>query len=222
MIRSLRYRFNAIPSARSAQGFTLIELLVLVVIIGVIGSIGIMSFAFLVRRARAQSVSLEIAGWIENVRNAAADEVSAVEAAGGCQMTFNPGTSMAAGTQLASVDGACTLPEDVLRIPPGVQQDTVSVGTCFIDANDPPPSADSCSTSPADVIFTPRGLWGEPDTSTNTLTVGNFFYVTIELQAGFGAGPLLRCVRLTPTLGSVEVGRPASSAGDSCSEWELL
>lgn len=202
------------------RGFTLIELLVVVVILGVFGSIGIMSFAYLVRRARAQSVSLEIAGWIENVRNAAADEVAADVNAGGCQLTFTPnaGNPMAAGDQLASVDGACTLPEDVLRIPQNVQQDTVTVGVCYYASNQAnPPATTNCASNDTAVIFTPRGLWTESNGN-----LGRYLYMTISLQPGFGAGPLLRCVRLTPTLGSVEVGRPASSAGNVCTQWQLL
>ena len=76
---------------RPCPGFSLPELLVIVVIIGVIGAVGIGGFNFLVRRARVQSVALEVAGWLEQVRNAAADEVIANTAAGGCVVTFDSG-----------------------------------------------------------------------------------------------------------------------------------
>lgn len=175
------------------------ELLVVVVIMGVTAAVGIGAFFFLVRRARANSVALEVAGWIENVRNAAADEVSNQANAGGCVITFSAGNGQAAGVQLASVDNACTMPETVLRIPPGVQQGTVSTNITPDGANQ--------------VIFTPRGLWtngqGQP---------GQNFQLNIQLDGG---GPL-RCVRLSPTLGSLEIGRPTTFAGDTCQDWQTL
>lgn len=177
------------------NAFSLPELLVVIVIIGVTAAIGVQAFFFLVRRARVQSVALEVAGWIENVRNVAADEVNQAESQGGCVITFTPSAGMGAQAPLASVDDNCNMPEDVLRIPNTIQQDQVTVD------------------SPLIVIFTPRGLWTDANGSP-----GDEFLMTITLEAG---GPL-RCVRLSPTLGSVEIGRPDSSSGDSCQNWELL
>lgn len=177
-------------------GFTLPELLVVIVILGVIGSVGIQGFFFLVRRARVQSVALEVAGWLEQVRNAAADEVFPRQ---GCQITFATGT-LAGGVQLAAVDqtgGACPFPEPVLRVPPGVQLDTVQIAVA--------------GTNP--LVFTPRGLWIAPGGA-----IGQNFLLSMTLTGG---GPL-RCIRLTPTLGSVEIGRPPNSAGDTCTNWQTL
>lgn len=180
---------------RPNQGFTLPELLVVIVILGVTAAIGIQAFFFLVRRARVQSVALEVAGWIESVRNAAADEVNQTENQGGCVITFTPAGGMAAQTSLATVDDNCPVPEDELRIPNTVQQDQVTID------------------SPETVIFTPRGLWTDEDANP-----GAQFLMTITLDGG---GPL-RCVRLSPTLGSVEIGRPDNSAGNACQNWQLL
>lgn len=174
------------------------ELLVVVVIMGVTAAVGIGGFFFLLRRERANSVALEVAGWIEYVRNAAADEVSAQADAGGCVITFSTGNGQAAGDQLASVDDACTLPETILRIPTGVQQGTVST---------------SISEGSSPVIFTPRGLW-----TNNQGQTGQDFQLDIELDGG---GPL-RCVRLSPTLGLVEIGRPNTFAGEICQNWQTL
>lgn len=190
-------RYRRFP--RSLQGFTLPELLVVIVILGVTAATGIQAFFFLVRRARVQSVALEVAGWIENVRNAAADVTADVTSEdpqqGGCVIAFTPAGGMEAGESLATVDDDCNVPEDELLIPNAVQQEKVTVA------------------SPETVIFTPRGLWTDADGIP-----GAQFLMTIRLNGG---GPL-RCVRLSPTLGSVEVGRPNSSAGGACQNWELL
>lgn len=175
------------------RAFSLPELLVSIVIIGVISAVGIGAFFFLVRRARVQSVALEVAGWIENVRNAAADEISQDTGLGGCVLTFTPLPSMAADAPLAIAD--CNVPEDELSVPQTIQQDTVTI------------------VSPGTIIFTPRGLWTDADG-----TPGVPFLMTLTLDGG---GPL-RCVRLTPTLGAVEIGRPNNLAGATCEEWQTL
>jgi Tfp pilus assembly protein FimT len=180
---------------RQCAGFALPELLVIVVILGVIGSVGIGGFFFLLRRARVQSVALEVAGWLEQVRNAAADEVTANNAAGGCVVTFDSGNRTAGG-QIATVDNACTFPETVLRVPPSVQQDSVNLNP---------------AGSP--VTFTPRGMWID-----NAGAPGQAFVLTISLN---NALPV-RCVRLSPVLGTVEIGRPANSASAVCANWQTL
>lgn len=177
-------------------GFTLPELLVVIVILSIIASVGIGSFLFIVRRARVQSVALEVAGWIENVRNAAADSVDPNDANGGCMITFTPANSMELSDSLATVDGACPVPEDELLIPTTVQQDSVSIQ---VDPADP-----------SIITMTPRGLWTGPGT-----TPGANFRMLITLDGG---GPS-RCIRLSPILGSVEIGRPNC---DPNSEWQLL
>lgn len=181
---------------RQCAGFTLPELLVITVILGVIGAVGIGGFFFLVRRARVQSVALEVAGWLENVRNGAADEVIANNLAGGCVVTFDIG-NRTAGQQIAAVDADCTLPESNLRVPPGVQQDSVNLAVV--------------GSNP--VTFTPRGMWID-----NAGAPGQSFVLTISLN---NALPV-RCVRLSPVLGTVEIGRPANSAVANCTNWQAL
>lgn len=200
---NLSTRFKTSTILRSptfyGHGFSLPELLVITVILGVIASIGISAFFFLVRRERANSVALEVAGWIENVRNASADEVSPQANTGGCVLTFTTGNNQAAGAQLASVDQNCTLPETVLRIPAGVQQDTVLT---------------SIASGASPVVFTPRGLW--------TDVAGNPTETPFQLNITLNGGGPLRCVRISPTLGSVEVGRPTTFAGNTCQDWQTL
>ncbi|MCP9926336.1 GspH/FimT family protein [Cyanobium sp. CH-040] len=176
-------------------GFTLPELLVIVVIIGVIAAVGISGFFFLVRRARVQSVALEVAGWLEQVRNAAADEVTANRVAGGCRVAFDNGDRFAGG-QIATVDQDCTFPEAILRVPLSVQQDFVNLEPVG---------------SP--VTFTPRGLWVD---SANV--PGTNFQLTISLNGDLP----VRCIRLSPALGAVEIGRPPNSASDTCTIWQGL
>jgi Tfp pilus assembly protein FimT len=177
------------------SAFTLPELLVLVMIIGVIGAVGAGGFFFLLRRARVQSVALEVAGWLEQVRNVAADRVSSDANAGGCVVTFQAGDRLAGG-QIATVDSDCTFPEAILKVPQSVQQDSVNI---------------SATGSP--VTFTPRGMWidsaGAP---------GQTFLLTIRLNNTLP----VRCVRLSPVLGNVEIGRPANSLADTCTNWQTL
>lgn len=219
------------PTLRSTEGFTLIELLVLVVLLGLMGTIGIMSFFFLVRRARVQSVAMEAAGWIENVRNHAANRVDADPDAGGCGIIFARATTtspLVAGNTLAQVDRGCraTISENILRVPTNLQQGSIAVNVCQGTATSSPANCSSNAPSdlatftesdPADLTFTPRGLWIDRDGD-----YGDYLFLTIRLQAGFGAPALLRCVRLTPTLGSVSIGRPPNSAGTQCTQWQEI
>lgn len=177
----------------SDSGFSLAEVLTVVVIIGILAAIASQGLLFVVRRERLQSLTLETAGWLELVRNAAADRVSSDQEQGGCEVTFDASAN-AVGDELADVNG-CTVPEPILRIPSQLQNDTVTV----------------TATGANPLVFTPRGLWtdaeGEPGAS---------FQLDIVLD---GVG-LRRCVRLTPTLGSVELGR--SNNNSTCNEWQTL
>lgn len=195
IIKRLPNKYNLSTDA----GISLPEILIAVVILGIFASISLPSFFRLLQRERLQSVALETAGWLESVRNVAANQVSGSANAGGCQVTFYQGT-LSANSMLAIVDSECSasLPTSELRIPIGVQQESVQVSVA----------------SPSDriVIFTPRGLWinsaGEP---------GPTFELSLALS---DSGGLLRCVRLSPALGAVEIGRPDNST--LCNRWESL
>jgi len=186
-------RFSPRQSSVSADGFSLAEVLITVAIIGILASIATQGFLFLLRRERLQSVSLASAGWIELVRNSAANRVSANSSQGGCEVNFSTSAS-AVGDQLASVSG-CSVPEPILRIPGELQNDTVTVTTSLGNP----------------LIFTPRGLWTDASGAP-----GASFQLDLVLNGG---GPR-RCVRLTPTLGSVELGRSNSDA--ACDQWQTL
>lgn len=183
---------------KHGSAFTLPELLVIIVIMSVIASIGVPAFFFLVRRARANSVALEIAGWLENVRNSAADIVSEDEQQGGCEITFNGGT-IAIGLKIAGTDPDCVVPEQSLLVPQGIQ-----------DGN----NVNISLLGPDIVNFTPRGLWVDE----NGIPGEDF-----ELQLLVNNQPPLRCVRLTDVLGAVEIGRaPTSLDIDGCTIWDRL
>lgn len=174
----------------------------IVVILGVIAAVGTGGFFYLVRRARVQSVALEVAGWLEQVRNAAADRVAesaaATPQAGGCLVNITSST-YDAGQQIAIAD--CPMAEPILRVPPGVQDDSVTIDVA----------------GPSSFVFTPRGMW--IDTSGNPGGASdNDFILTIRLNNSLP----IRCVRLSPTLGSVEIGRPPNSAGPTCTNWQTL
>lgn len=190
-----KYSFIRLSFRRAfvtVNGFSLAEVLVTVVIIGILASIATQGLSFLLRRARLQSVALATAGWIELVRNTAANRVSSDSSQGGCEVSFSTVAS-GVGDQLASSD--CEIPEKVLRIPAELQNDTVTITTTL----DNP------------LIFTPRGLWTDKSGAS-----GASFQLDIVLNGG---GPK-RCVRLTPTLGSVELGRSNSNA--ACDQWQTL
>ncbi|MCP9886734.1 hypothetical protein KBY96_02120 [Cyanobium sp. ATX 6A2] len=192
-----------------AKGFSLPELLVIVVILGVTAAVGIPAFFFLVQRARVQSVALEVAGGIENVRNVAAnvDSNSNSRDIGGCRLTFVQSSSQA-GQAVASTDCTnTTLPGGEIRIP-DIQGDSVALSI-------------EQGTSP--IYFTPRGLWTQTAGSTTAGgTPGAGFKLKITLSGG---GPS-RCVRISPVLGSVDIGRPSGGNSDSCSdasaEWQTI
>lgn len=184
------------------NGFSLPELLVVIVIIGIISAVGVPAFFSLVRRERVNSVALEVAGWLELVRNAAADEVSVGGNNEGCQIDFVPNpTNLGSRAQIASAD--CDLPEDQLFTPPDLRE---TVNITFPNVQPP-------------IIFTPRGVWivagaeGEPPVLANA-----DFIAEINL----GGNRPIRCVRLSRVLGSVEIGRPNTFLGATCTVWRTL
>lgn len=186
---------NAVAASRT--GFSLAEMIVVVAILGILSAIAIPSFFFILQRERIQSVALEVAGWLEQVRNAAADEVSASGTGGGCEVTFGSSGILAANGQLATVNTDCSVPTPILNVSDGVQQNTISV---IVSGDNP-------------IIFTPRGMW------INTAGVpGTSFQISMTLS-GFGSP--LRCVRLSPVLGAVEIGRPQNNSA-TCTNWMSL
>jgi prepilin-type N-terminal cleavage/methylation domain-containing protein len=187
-----------LPRRQQSAGFTLPELLVIVVILGVIAAVGSGAFFYLIRRARVQSVALEVAGWLEQVRNTAADRVADTAQEGGCLVAFTSDTYNA-GEPIASAD--CPMAEPILRVPPGVQDDSVTIDVA----------------GPSSFVFTPRGMWIDTSGSPGGAN-DNEFQLTIRLNNSLP----IRCVRLSPTLGSVEIGRPPNSTEAICQNWQTL
>lgn len=193
--------YSASAIRRYDRALTLSELLVAIVILGILATLSVQTLAFLQRRERLNSLALEIAGWIEQVRNQAANEVRESNSQGGCLITFSNQVNGGAGTQLASIDSSqCSgLPYSVLRIPSA--QDSVF-------------SIRSNASGSQGVRFTPRGMILEsPDLS------GEFEYRFILSD---GAGPK-RCVRISDITGTVDIGYDSGSdLSLPCSRYGVL
>ncbi|SBO43212.1 Prepilin-type N-terminal cleavage/methylation domain protein [Cyanobium sp. NIES-981] len=189
---------NSKTTPQEAEGITTIELLIVVVILGIAASVSIVGMNSVLRRERINSVALEVAGWLEEVRNLAARRVDSSTGTGGCAITLSPGSSMTSGAVLASVETACS-PRDAqqLRVPGNLSGSTVSMA----------------STNGNSIIFTPRGLWIASPAVSGAL----------EIKLLLDGGGPLRCVRLSETLGSVDIGRAnATTVSASCSDYVAL
>lgn len=178
------------------SAFSLVEVMVVVVILGVVTSIAMAGFNFVLRRERINAVALETAGWLEEVRNQAARRVDDDLSAGGCVITLSPSSSMTSGASLATAESACGSRDSTLRIPADLGG-TVSAS----------------STNGNSIIFTPRGLWiADPPVSG-----------ALEIRMVLDGGGPLRCVRISATLGSIDIGSAnASSLGASCTDYTAI
>ncbi|WP_225867194.1 prepilin-type N-terminal cleavage/methylation domain-containing protein [Cyanobium sp. PCC 7001] len=195
---SVRHRFarRLLPTRPAGHGLTLTELLTVVVVLGVVAAISTSGLLFVLRRERINAAALEVAGWLEEVRNLSARRVDANANAGGCAITLSLSAGMAANAVLATAENACGARDPQLRLPRDLQ------GTVT-----------GSSTNGNSIIFTPRGLW-----IANPAVQG-----PLEIKLLLDGGGPLRCVRLSETLGSIDIGRAnTNNVGANCTDYVAL
>jgi prepilin-type N-terminal cleavage/methylation domain-containing protein len=198
MVQLMPGHRQLVPSSHlgGERGFSLVEVMVVVVILGVVSSIAVAGFNSVLRRERINAVALETAGWFEEVRNQAARRVDEDLNAGGCAITLSPSSSMASGAVLATAESACGARDATLRIPADLGG-TISAS----------------STNGNSIIFTPRGLWIASPAVTGPL----------EIRMVLDGGGPMRCVRISETLGSIDIGSAnTSNLGASCTSYNAI
>jgi Tfp pilus assembly protein FimT len=97
-------------SSKHDAGISLAELLMVVVILGVLTAVGVDTGFKEWRREQVNALTIELAGWLENVRRAALRGTS-------CTATITTG-SISAGDLVATANGPTCLPNTPLRANP--------------------------------------------------------------------------------------------------------
>ncbi|MCS5706942.1 prepilin-type N-terminal cleavage/methylation domain-containing protein [Synechococcus sp. FGCU-3] len=177
-----------------SSGFTLVEVLVTSVILGLVAALGADSMLNLTRRERANTVTTELTGWLDQVSR----DASRFNAqAGGlvCTVTVNTG-DIAPGGELARIEPAACAPQNTLALPD-------------LYSNNP---RANITANPDQFVFTPRGTLA---TTTNATLPNGQVLITITVN---NERPL-RCIRLVGLIGVLEVGRNNQAATGSCTEW---
>jgi prepilin-type N-terminal cleavage/methylation domain-containing protein len=175
------------------NGFTLIEVLVTVAVMGILGSIVISFTGNEWRRERINTVAVELAGWLEEIRSNAFRETNSTTSLGGCEVTFTAISASNASTQLASVSPTRCAANPIFRVTGLTGNHTYS----------------SASSNGTQIIFTPRG------TTMNAQP--------IELRLKIDSNTYLRCFRVSENLGLIRIGRNDNVTGapssSSCSDY---
>ena len=96
-----------------SSGFSLPEMLITVVILGVIAAIGTDSLVNLARRERANYVTTELTGWLDQVSRDAS-RFNAQAGGALCTVTISTGT-VAVGAQLARIEPAACASQNIPR-----------------------------------------------------------------------------------------------------------
>ncbi len=157
------------PPPCPERGFTLTELIVTVACLAIISSVAISSTGNGWKRGRVNTVAIELASWLEAVRNASLRRIGT-----GCTVTFNTTSPKAAGDQIASVSpAACSsMPSFTL--------------TGLADSPDRYSVALS-PTTPTSITFTPRGsVTATSDTDLKILLDGTGALRCIRTSATVG------------------------------------
>lgn len=177
-----------------SSGFSLPEMLITVVILGVIAAIGTDSLVNLARRERANSVTTELTGWLDQVSRDAS-RFNAQAGGALCTVTISTGT-VAVGAQLARIEPAACASQNILTL------------------SDPYASNASATitATPSQFVFTPRGTLS---TTTNAALPNGQVLININVN---NERPL-RCIRLVGLIGVLELGRNNAAATGACTEW---
>jgi Tfp pilus assembly protein FimT len=169
-------------------------MLITVVILGVIAAIGTDSLVNLARRERANSVTTELTGWLDQVSRDAS-RFNAQAGGALCTVTISTGT-VAVGAQLARIEPAACASQNILTL------------------SDPYASSASATitATPSQFVFTPRGTLS---TTTNAALPNGQVLININVN---NERPL-RCIRLVGLIGVLELGRNNAAATGACTEW---
>ena len=177
-----------------SSGFSLPEMLITVVILGVIAAIGTDSLVNLARRERANSVTTELTGWLDQVSRDAS-RFNAQAGGALCTVTISTGT-VAVGAQLARIEPAACSSQNILRL-------------SDLYANN---ASATITATPSQFVFTPRGTLS---TTTSAALPNGQVLININVN---NERPL-RCIRLVGLIGVLELGRNNAAATGACTEW---
>ena len=177
-----------------SSGFSLPEMLITVVILGLIAAIGTDSLVNLARRERANSVTTELTGWLDQVSRDAS-RFNAQAGGALCTVTISTGT-VAVGAQLARIEPAACASQNILTLSDLYANNAIATITA----------------TPSQFVFTPRGTLS---TTTNTALPNGQVLININVN---NQRPL-RCIRLVGLIGVLEVGRNNAAATGACTEW---
>lgn len=178
----------------SSSGFSLAEMMITVVILGVIAAIGTDSLLNLARRERANSVTTELTGWLDQVSRDAS-RFNAQAGGALCTVTISTGT-VAVGAQLARIEPAACASQNILTLSDPYANNASATITA----------------TPSQFVFTPRGTLS---TTTNAALPNGQVLININVN---NERPL-RCIRLVGLIGVLEVGRNNAAATGACTEW---
>lgn len=172
----------------AAEAFMLAELMITVVVIGILAAVTISLTGSEWRRERINTLAIDLAGWLEVIRNNSLKQTSSATTSGGCTVTFSALTAQAPGSILASVSPSNCAPESNFRIP------GITGNHAFSTA-----ITNGGGAGSNQIIFTPRG------TSMNTQP--------IDLNMRLDGSTSLRCVRVSANLGLISIGNSESASG---------
>lgn len=180
-----------------AAGFSLIEVIAVVVILGVLATIGANALVFELHRDRAYAAANDLAGWLEAVRRSS-------ERGRGCTVTITPSANATGATQIATAAqtaGSAINDPSQCRANEPLQFTSNDAGARYQVAVDPV----------ATFVFTPRGTIFNPAAANGAFA--NTIQISVNTVAGGNAVAPMRCVRITPPLGAIEVINGNGTAG---------